>query len=177
MSGTAPIDTLGGLSTSGSTIPMIVAIIVALIVFGIPFFAVRRRNKIAIENSEDEPEPSITAEITPVNDTPQLTQQPILSTGPITVDVAKPAKPARKRRAPGVKIELKGEPKRTAKRTAKKNTDEPGPILSKEFALKHGLRLSDEKPAKKSTKTTTTGKSTKTTKTTKTTTKKSTKSK
>lgn len=159
---------------------MIVAIIVALIVFGIPFFAVRRRNKIAIENSEAEPEPSITAEITPVNDAgPQLTQEPAITSGPIAVDPnpVPPVKPARKRRAPGVKIELKDEPKRTTKRISKKTKVAPGQVLSKEFALKHDLHLSDEKPVKKSTKTTKMVKTTKSTKTTKTTTKKSTKAK
>ena len=152
---------------SGTTIIMIIAAVVALFVFGIPLYVVRKRNKVAIENnSEPEQETSITAEVTPVNDGPQLTQQPVLSTGPITVDMGAPAeKPARKRRTAGTKTETTKETKRTTKKPAEKKApartrkkkDETQPVLSKEFAVKHGLKISDteKKTTKKSSKKTT----------------------
>jgi len=160
---------------SGEAIITLIAVAVILVVFGIPLYVVRRRNRIQVEEPEQE-QPSV--EATPVNDAgPQLTQEPAITSGPIAVDPnpVPPVKPARRRVEKKATVAPVAE-KKTARRS-KPNTDIPSkelkkalkevadmdktkPVLSKDFALKHGLRL-DEKKAKTTKKTT---KSTKTVK-------------
>jgi len=150
-----------------TSIIITIAVIGALIVFGVPLYVVIKRNRIALESKDEAvQEPTVTAEVTPVNDGPQLAEQPVLTSGPISVGLPVPeVKPAGKRRAPGGRIEPKKETKRTAKKPAEKKApaksrkkkDEVEPVLSKEFASKHGLRISDTetKATKKTTKKTT----------------------
>jgi len=160
---------------SGEAIITLIAVAVIFVVFGIPLYVVRRRNRIQVEEPEQE-QPSV--EATPVNDAgPQLTQEPAITSGPIAVDPnpVPPVKPARRRVEKKATVAPVAE-KKTARRS-KPNTDIPSkelkkalkevadmdktkPVLSKDFALKHGLRL-DEKKAKTTKKTT---KSTKTVK-------------
>lgn len=170
---------------SGEAIITLIAVAVILVVFGIPLYVVRRRNRIQAEEPEQE-QPSV--EATPANDAgPQLTQEPAITSAPIAVDPnpVPPVKPARRRVekkatvAPVVekKATRRSKPKTdTPSKDLKKalkevaNMDKNAPVLSKDFALKHGLKL-DEK------KTKTTKKTTKSTKTAKKSTPKSAKSK
>lgn len=164
---------------SGTTIITIVAVAVILVVFGIPLYVVRRRNHIQIEDGETEPEQvSTTMEVTPVNDSePKLTQEPSLTAGPFAVEPnpVPPVQPTRRRVEKKATVAPVVEKKST--RRSKPKTDIPSkalkkalkevaemdkakPVLSKEFASKHVLKL-DEKKAKTTKKTT---KSTKTVK-------------
>lgn len=169
---------------SGEAIITLIAVVVILVVFGIPLYVVRRRNR--VQGEDTEPMTS-SMEVTPVNDVgPQLTQEPAITSGPIAVDPnpVPPVKPARSRAEKKAKVAPVAE-KKTARRS-KPKTDIPSkdlkkalkevagmdkntPVLSNEFALKHGLRL-DEKKTKTAKKTT---KSTKTVKKSATKTKKS----
>ena len=180
-----PINTM-----SGEAIITLIAVAVILVVFGIPLYVVRRRNRIQVEDGEAEPEQgSIAMEVTSVNDsepklaqepsiTPgPLTQEPSITAGPFAVDMTPvpPVKVVRKRADKKATVAPVAEKKPT--RTRKPKTDVPSkelkkalkevadmdkakPVLSKEFALKHGLKL-DEKKTKTTKKTT---KSTKTVK-------------
>lgn len=170
---------------SGEAIITLIAVAVILVVFGIPLYVVRRRNRIQVEEPEQE-QPSV--EVTPVNDAgPQLTQEPAITSAPIAVDPnpVPPVQPARRRVEKKATVAPVVEKKST--RRSKPKTDIPSkelkkalkeaasmdknaPVLSNEFALKHGLKL-DEK------KTKTTKKTTKSTKTAKKSTPKSKKSK
>lgn len=162
---------------SGEAIITLIAVAVILVVFGIPLYVVRRRNRIQVEEPEQEQEqPSM--EVTPVNDAgPQLTQEPSITSATIAVDPnpVPPVQPARRRVEKKATVAPVAEKKPT--RTRKPKTDVPSkelkkalkevadmdkakPVLSKEFALKHGLKL-DEKKTKTTKKTT---KSTKTVK-------------
>lgn len=160
---------------SGEAIITLIAVAVIFVVFGIPLYVVRRRNRIQVEEPEQE-QPSV--EATPVNDAgPQLTQEPAITSGPIAVDPnpVPPVKPARKRVEKKATVAPVAE-KKTVRRSKPKtdiptkelkkalkevaDMDKTKPVLSKDFALKHGLRL-DEKKAKTTKKTT---KSTKTVK-------------
>lgn len=168
---------------SGEVIITLIAVAVIFVVFGIPLYVVRRRNRIQVEEPEQE-QPS--TEATPVNDAgPQLTQDPAITSGPVAVDPNPvppvqpapviPAKPARRRVEKKATVAPVAE-KKTARRSKPKtdipskelkkalkevaDMDKTKPVLSKDFALKHGLRL-DEKKAKTTKKTT---KSTKTVK-------------
>lgn len=160
---------------SGEAIITLIAVAVIFVVFGIPLYVVRRRNRIQVEEPEQE-QPSV--EATPVNDAgPQLTQEPAITSAPIAVDPnpVPPVQPARRRVEKKATVAPVVEKKST--RRSKPKTDIPSkalkkalkevaemdktkPVLSKDFALKHGLRL-DEKKAKTTKKTT---KSTKTVK-------------
>lgn len=170
---------------SGEAIITLISVAVILVVFGIPLYVVRRRNRIQAEEPEQE-QPSV--EATPVNDAgPQLAQESVITSGPIAVEPnpVPPVKPAVRRRvekkatvAPVVekKPTRRSKPKtdipsKELKKALKEvaDMDKTKPVLSKEFALKHGLKL-DEKKAKTSKKTT---KSTKTVKQSATKTKKS----
>ena len=160
---------------SGEAIITLIAVAVIFVVFGIPLYVVRRRNRIQVEEPEQE-QPSV--EATPVNDAgPQLTQEPAITSGPIAVDPnpVPPVKPARRRVEKKATVAPVAE-KKTVRRSKPKtdipskelkkalkevaDMDKTKPVLSKDFALKHGLRL-DEKKAKTTKKTT---KSTKTVK-------------
>lgn len=175
---------------SGEAIITFIAVAVILVVFGIPLYVVRRRNRIQVEEPEQE-QPSV--DVTPVNDAgPQLTQEPAITSAPIAVDPnpVPPVQPARRRVekkatvAPVVekKSTRRSKPKpdlpsKALKKALKEmavkevaSMDKNAPVLSNEFALKHGLKL-DEK------KTKTTKKTTKSTKTAKKSTPKSKKSK
>lgn len=167
---------------SGEFIIAIVASIVAVIVFGIPLYVVRRRNRIQSEDAEPETEHVVESstepsteqagepaeEIPPFADEPKLTQVPAVTTEPIPVNPA-PTTPVKR-----VEKQATVSPvaKKKTTRRSKPKTDIPSkelkkalagmdytkPVLSKDFALKHGLRL-DEKKVKTTKKTT---KSTKT---------------
>lgn len=164
---------------SGEAIITLIAVAVILVVFGIPLYVVRRRNRIQVEEPEQEQEqeqPSV--EVTPVNDAgPQLTQEPSITSATIAVDPnpVPPVQPARRRVEKKATVAPVVEKKNT--RRSKPKTDIPSkalkkalkevaemdktkPVLSKEFATKHVLKL-DEKKAKTTKKTT---KSTKTVK-------------
>ncbi len=160
---------------SGEAIITLIAVAVIFVVFGIPLYVVRRRNRIQVEEPEQE---QSSVEATPVNDAgPQLTQEPAITSGPIAVDPnpVPPVKPARRRVEKKATVAPVAE-KKTARRSKPKtdipskelkkalkevaDMDKTKPVLSKDFALKHGLRL-DEKKAKTTKKTT---KSTKTVK-------------
>lgn len=87
-----PINTM-----SGDAIITLIAITVILVVFGIPLYMVRRRIRIRIEESEQEP-PNM--EVTPANDAaPQLTQEPAITSDAIAVssNPVPSVKPVRKR--------------------------------------------------------------------------------
>ena len=148
--------------------------------FGIPLLVIRRNNRIQSEDSDSEPSGvSATLEVTPVNDAgPQLTQEPAITSGPIAVDPnpVPPVKPAVRRRVekkatvapvaekkPTRRSKPKADvPSKELKKALKEvaDMDKAKPVLSKDFALKHGLKL-DEKKTKTTKKTT---KSTKTVK-------------
>lgn len=71
---------------SGEAIFTLIALAAILVVFGIPLYVVRRRNRIQVEEPEQE-QPSV--EVTPVNDAgPQLTQEPAITSDMITVNSA-----------------------------------------------------------------------------------------
>ena len=160
---------------SGEAIITLIAVAVILVVFGIPLYVVRHRNRIQVEEPEQE-QPSV--EVTPVNDAgPQLTQEPAITSAPIAVDPnpVPPMQPARRRVEKKATVAPVVEKKST--RRSKPKTDIPSkalkkalkevaeldktkPVLSKDFALKHELKL-DEKKTKTVKKT---AKSTKTVK-------------
>lgn len=74
-----PINTL-----SGEAIITLIALAVILVVFGIPLYVVRRRNRIQVEEPEQE---QASVEATPVNDAgPQLTQEPAITSDTIVVN-------------------------------------------------------------------------------------------
>lgn len=166
-----PINTM-----SGEAIITLIAIAVILVVFGIPLYMVRRRIRIQAEEPEQE-QPSM--EVTPVNDAgPQLTQEPAITSAPIAVDLnpVPPVQPARRRAEKKATVAPVVEKKST--RRSKPKTDIPSkalkkalkekalkavaemdkakPVLSKEFASKHDLKLDEKKTktAKKTTKST-----------------------
>ena len=163
---------------SGEAIITLIAVAVIFVVFGIPLYVVRRRNRIQVEEPEQEQEqPSV--EATPVNDAgPQLTQEPAITSGPIAVDPnpVPPVKPAVRKRVEKKATVAPVAEKKTTRRSKPKtdvpskelkkalkevaDMDKNAPVLSKDFALKHGLKL-DEKKTKTTKKTT---KSTKTVK-------------
>lgn len=159
-----PINTM-----SGEAIITLIAVAVILVVFGIPLYVVRRRNRIQAGEPEQE---QFSEEATPVNDAgPQLTQEPAITSGPFAMEsnpvpTVKPAtrnrvekkttvapvvdrKPAR-RSNPKTDTPTK-ELKKALKEAAA--MDKNAPVLSKEFASKHGLKL-DEKKTKSTKKTT-----------------------
>jgi len=148
-----------------STEPIIISIIAAIaiiLVFGIPLYAVLKRNKITLE--DDEPQSTtVDMEVTPVNDAgPKLAQDPVITSAPISAEPAAPKKRERKSTAVSKVAKTEKTPKapkapKTTKKTSAKNMpakkkDEM--ILSKEFASKHGLKLpdTDAKPAKRTKK-------------------------
>ena len=156
---------------SGEAIITLIAVAVILVVFGIPLYVVRRRNRIQVEEPEQE-QPSV--DVTPVNDAgPQLTQEPAITSAPIAVDPnpVPPVQPARRRVEKKATVAPVVEKKST--RRSKPKTDIPSkalkkalkevaemdktkPVLSKEFASKHVLKLDEKKTktAKKTTKST-----------------------
>lgn len=166
---------------SGEAIITLIAVAVILVVFGIPLYVVRRRNRIQFEESEQE-RPNM--EVTLVNDvSPQNTQGPAITSVLIAVDPnpVSPIKPARKRAKKKATISSVSE-KKTAQRSKSKtgNTgktikkdlkevadmDKNASVISNDFVLDPGLKL-DKKQNKTNKKTTKTTKSNK--KTTKTT--------
>lgn len=160
---------------SGEAIITLIAVAVILVVFGIPLYVVRRRIRTQDEWPEQE-QPRM--EVTPVNDAgPQITQEPTITSATIAVDPnpVPPVQPARRRVEKKATVAPVVEKKST--RRSKPKTDIPSkalqkalkevaemdkakPVLSKEFASKHVLKL-DEKKTKTTKKTT---KSTKTVK-------------
>jgi len=162
---------------SGEAIITLIAVAVILVVFGIPLYVVRRRNRIQVEEPEQEQEqPSM--EVTPVNDAGlQLTQEPSITSVTIAVDPnpVPPVQPARRRVekkatvAPVVekKSTRRSKPKtdipsKALKKVLKKvaDMDKAKPVLSKEFASKHVLKLDETttKTTKRTTKSTKTAK-------------------
>ena len=162
---------------SGEAIITLIAVAVILVVFGIPLYVVRRRNRIQVEEPEQEQEqPSM--EVTPVNDAgPQLTQEPSITSATIAVDPnpVPPVQPARRRAEKKATVAPVVEKKST--RRSKPKTDIPSkalkkalkevadmdkakPVLSKEFASKHVLKLDETttKTTKRTTKSTKTAK-------------------
>ena len=111
-------------------LPMIVAIAIAVILFGVPFYLVRRRIRSQIEQgepaTEQEPEqPTVQMEVTPVNDSePKLAQEPAITSAPIAVDPnpVPPVKPARKRTAKKAATEEKKAEKPAKSKKEKKVT-------------------------------------------------------
>ena len=88
---------------SGEDIITLIAVAVILVVFGIPLYVVRRRNRIQAE--EVEPEQS-NEEASSVNATePQLTQEPAVTSGPVAVD-PNPVPPVKLNPVPPVKPEI-----------------------------------------------------------------------
>lgn len=147
---------------SGTTIITIVAVAVILVVFGIPLYVVRRRNRIQIEDGETEPEQvSTTMEVTPVNDSePKLTQEPSLTAGPFAVDMTPvpPVKPATRPRTEK-KATVAPAAEKKATRTRKPKTDISEKQVKK--ALKQVAELAKTKNATKGSKTTKTTKTVK----------------
>ena len=157
---------------SGETIIAIIAVLFAVIVFGIPLYAVRRRNRIQSEDTEPETEHAVESstepsteqagepaeENTPFVNEPKLTQVPAVTTEPIPVNPA-PATPVKRVEeqatvAPVVKKKTARKPKpnsEAADKALKKalgefaSADKPKPALSKEFAKKHLLKVDDKK--------------------------------
>lgn len=144
---------------SGTTIITIVAVAVILVVFGIPLYAVRRRNRIQIEDGETEPEQvSATMEVTPVNDSePKLTQEPSLTAGPFAVDMT-PVPPVKSATRPRTEKKATVVPaaEKKAIRTRKPKTDISEKQVKK--ALKQVAELVKTKNATKGSKTTKTTK-------------------
>lgn len=142
---------------SGEVIITIVAVIAIVLVFGIPLYALRRRNRIRDDETEEETTSmSSQLEVTPVNNAePQLTQTPVVTSAPIAAET-KPLRPVRKRSEKKAMVAPVAE-KKTARRSKSKtdipskelkkalnevaDMDKTKPVLSKDFALKHGLRL------------------------------------
>jgi hypothetical protein len=178
---------------SGEFIIAIVAAIVAVIVFGIPLYAVRRRNRIQSEDAEPETEHVAESstelsteqagepaeEPTPFANEPKLTQVPAVTTEPIPVNPvpATPAKRVEKQATVAPVVKKKTARKRKpnseeAEKALKKalgefaSNDKVKPALSKDFANKHLLKLDDKKgkTTKKSGKVAKPGKAVKTTK-------------
>ena len=178
----------------GEFIIAIVASIVAVIVFGIPLYAVRRRNRIHSEDTEPETEHAVESSTEPSTEQagepaeekppfvyePKLTQVPAVTTEPIPVNPA-PATPVKRVEeqetvARVVKKKTARKPKpnsEAADKALKKalgefaSADKSKPVLSKEFAKKHLLKVDDKKgkTTKKSGKVTKPGKAVKTVKT------------
>lgn len=165
-----PINTM-----SGDAIITLIAIAVILVVFGIPLYVVRRRNRIQVEEPEQE-QPSV--EVTPVNDAgPQLTQEPAITSDMITVNpvpVMNPVpsvNPVRKRAEKKVTVAPVTE-KKTARRSKPKSGN-PGKAPKKSLtetagAVKAAPDISsdlapklDEKKAKSAKKTVKSAKTTK----------------
>lgn len=177
MAATEPVATM-----SGETIIAIIAVLFAVIVFGIPLYAVRRRNRIQVEEAEPETEHIVESttepsteqadepseEIPPVVNEPKLTQVPAVTTEPIPVNPAPttPVKRVEKQETVAPVTKKKTVRKRKPNSEAASN-DKVKPVLSKEFAIKHLLKLDDKKgkTAKKSGKVAKPGKAVKTTKT------------
>ena len=148
---------------SGEAIITLIAVAVILVVFGIPLYVVRRRIRTQDEWPEQE-QPRM--EVTPVNDAgPQITQEPTITSATIAVDPnpVSPVKPARKRTEKKATVapvteQRRSKPKtdipsKELKKALKEVADMDKPVLSKEFALKHVLKL-DEKKTKTTKKTT-----------------------
>ena len=157
---------------SGEVIITIVAVIAIVLVFGIPLYALRRRNRIRDDETEEETTSmSSQLEVTPVNNAePQLTQAPVVTSAPIAAET-KPVRPVRKRSEKKAMVAPVAEKKATRRRKktdptqaslnkllkSLDNIPAQSPVLSKEFAMKHGLRL--DVPKVKTKKNTTVKKS------------------
>jgi hypothetical protein len=157
---------------SGEVIITIVAVIAIVLVFGIPLYALRRRNRIRDDETEEETTSmSSQLEVTPVNNAePQLTQAPVVTSAPIAAET-KPVRPVRKRSEKKAMVAPVAEKKATSRRKktdptqaslnkllkSLDNIPAQSPVLSKEFAMKHGLRL--DVPKVKTKKNTTVKKS------------------
>ena len=136
---------------SGETIITLIAVAVILVVFGIPLHVVRRRNRIQVDEPEQE-QPSV--EATLVNDAgPQLTQEPAITSAPIAVDMTPvpPVKPATRPRAE-TKATVAPVAEKKATRTRKPKTDSYEKQVKK--ALKGVAELIKTKNATKGSKTT-----------------------
>ena len=168
---------------SGEAIITLIAVAVILVVFGIPLYVVRHRNRTRYEWPEQE-QPRM--EVTPVNDVgPQIMQEPTITSTPFAVvpNPVPPVQPAHRhvekkatvapvvekkstrRSKPKTDIPSK-ELKKALKEKALKEVadmDKAKPVLSKEFASKHALKLDEKKTktAKKSAKSTKTAKKSK----------------
>ena len=167
-----PINTM-----SGEAIITLIALAVIFVVFGIPLYVVRRRNRIQVEEPEQE-QPSV--EVTPVNDAgPQLTQEPAITSDMITVNPA-PApvmnpvpsvNPVRKRAEKKATVAPVTE-KKTARRSKPKSGN-PGKAPKKSLTETAGVTKTapdisgdlasklDEKKAKSAKKTVKSAKTTK----------------
>lgn len=167
-----PINTL-----SGEAIITLIALAVILVVFGIPLYVVRRRNRIQVEEPEQE---QASVEATPVNDAgPQLTQEPAITSDTIVVNPA-PAplmnpvpsvNPVRKRAEKKATVAPVTE-KKTARRSKPKSGN-PGKAPKKSLTETAGVTKTapdisgdlasklDEKKAKSAKKTVKSAKTTK----------------
>ena len=132
-----------------TTIITILAIVAMVLVCGIPLYTVLKRNRITIEDDEEtEEKPSVSMEVTPVNNSepePQLTQEPAVTSVPVVSDVPKVGK-KRTTRTKGTNVK-KVEKKAPAKKTVKKETGKPKLQLSDETTSKKAP--AKKKPAKK----------------------------
>lgn len=137
-----PINTM-----SGEAIFTLIALAVILVVFGIPLYVVRRRNRIQVEEPEQE-QPSV--EVTPVNDAgPQLTQEPAITSDMITVNSAPvpvmnpvpSVNPVRKRAEKKVTVAPVTE-KKTARRSKPKSGN-PGKAPKKSLTETAGVTKTD----------------------------------
>ena len=167
-----PINTM-----PGEAIFTIIALAAILVVFGIPLYVVRRRNRIQVEEPEQE-QPSV--EVTPVNDAgPQLTQEPAITSDAIAVssnpvplmNPVPSVKPVRKRAEKKATVAPVTE-KKTARRSKPKSGN-PGKAPKKSLtetagAVKAAPDISsdlatklDEKKAKSAKKTVKSAKTTK----------------
>lgn len=162
---------------SGEAIFTLIALAAILVVFGIPLYVVRRRNRIQVEEPEQE---QASVEATPVNDAgPQLTQEPAITSDTIVVNsnpvpLMNPVpsvKPVRKRAekketvAPVMEKKTvrsskpkSGNPGKDTKKTLTETAgaDKGTPLLSSDLASKL-----DEKKAKSAKKTVKSAKTTK----------------
>ena len=162
---------------SGEAIFTLIALAAILVVFGIPLYVVRRRNRIQVEEPEQE-QPSV--EVTPVNDAgPQLTQEPAITSDMITVNSAPvpvmnpvpSVNPVRKRAEKKATVAPVTE-KKTARRSKPKSSN-PGKAPKKSLTETAGVTKTapdisgdlasklDEKKAKSAKKTVKSAKTTK----------------
>lgn len=137
-----PINTM-----PGEAIFTIIALAAILVVFGIPLYVVRRRNRIQVEEPEQE-QPSV--EVTPVNDAgPQLTQEPAITSDAIAVssnpvplmNPVPSVKPVRKRAEKKETVAPVTE-KKTARRSKPKSGN-PGKAPKKSLTETAGVTKTD----------------------------------
>lgn len=135
---------------SEGTIVIIVAAILGLIAFGLPLYSIIKSNRKARAEMSDDPIPeettpvptpetTIEMEVSPANTIPEPSIEPVTIEVPAAEEVpTKKTGTSRKKTAKKPTTKAKTNTKKKA--PGKKKNDG---ILSKEFATKHGLVLSD----------------------------------